>query len=467
MFETSFLKNKRVTVFGLGINMGGVGTVEFLIQQGVKEVIVTDMKSHDALQSSLAQLSKYKNITYVLGQHREEDFTSVDMVVKNPGISWTNEYIVLAQKNHIPVEMDSSIFFAYCTIPIIGITGSKGKTTTSMLIAHILRCAGKKVVCTGIEQAGVLSLLSETQEADVVVFELSSWRLSALASLHKSPHIAVLTNILPDHQNYYKTLSAYKEDKKNIFLFQKKNDIVVAFSDDEEVRDMVQDAPGEIIWFSLRDEIDGDGAWVQGDALWIRRRGKKECLLSFDQVLLRGLHNRANILASVIAGLAYGLDPQVIKQGVLSFQGVKHRLQYLGEKRGVSYYNDTTATIPEATILALQSFDKPVILIAGGSDKNLDFTLLAGEILSQTQGLILLRGDATEKIVHALREHLPNEEKNRPITIVETMAKAVEIASRSASPGDVILLSPGATSFGLFANEFDRGEQFIRAVDGL
>ncbi|PIV86024.1 MAG: UDP-N-acetylmuramoyl-L-alanine--D-glutamate ligase [Candidatus Moranbacteria bacterium CG17_big_fil_post_rev_8_21_14_2_50_41_107] len=467
MFEESFWKNKRVTVFGLGVNMGGVGTVQFLIEKGVKEVIVTDMKSRDELQTSLEKLKPYKNITYVLGQHRPEDFTHVDMVVKNPVIPWTNEYIVLAKKHHIPVEMDASIFFALCKTPIIGVTGSKGKTTTSTLIAHILEQAGKKVVRVGIEQTGVLSLLTDTLLADIVVFELSSWRLSALQNIQKSPHIAVLTNIFPDHQNYYKTMSAYKEDKENIFLFQKKNDITIASFDDRDVREMVQDAPGILVWFSTKQNIEGDGAWSDGDALWIRKQGKSEILLSFNEVLLLGEHNRSNILAGVTTALAYGLAPQVIKQGVLSFKGVKHRLQCLGEKKGVLYYNDTTATIPEAAILALHSFSQPVILIAGGSDKNMHFEHFAEEILVHTKGLILLQGNATEKIVTALRERLPDKEKKRPIIVVGTMAKAVEIASRCATSGDIILLSPGATSFGLFANEFDRGEQFIQAVEAL
>ncbi len=467
MFKESFWKNKRVTVFGLGVNMGGVGTVQFLVEKGVKEVIVTDMKSRDELNVSLEKLKKYKNITYILGQHRSEDFTNVDMVVKNPGIPWTNEYILLAKKHHIPVEMDSSIFFALCKKHIIGITGSKGKTTTSTLIAHILQQAGKKVVSVGIEQTGVLSLLKETEHTDVVVFELSSWRLSALRSVQKSPHIAVLTNIFPDHQNYYKTMSAYKEDKKNIFLFQKKNDITIASFDDGDVREMVQDTPGELIWFSTEKNVDGDGTYRKENELYFRKQGKDEKMFSFDQVKLLGEHNQSNILAGVAATLAYGLSPEIIKKGVLSFEGVKNRLQCLGEKRGVKYYNDTTATIPEAGIRALQSFNQQVILIAGGSDKNMYFGHFAKMILSHTKGLILLRGNATEKIVQEIRELLPDKEKARPIMIVETMAKAVEIASRCAENGDIVLLSPGATSFGLFANEFDRGEQFCKAVEAL
>ena len=276
MLQASFFKNKRVTVFGLGLNMGGVGTVRFLAEQGVREIIVTDIKSRAELGTSLEKLSKYKNITYILGQHRPEDFTRVDMVIKNPVIPWTNEYVKLAEKSGVPVEMDASIFFALCKAPIIGVTGSKGKTTTTTLLAHILENAGKRVVCAGIGQVGVLGMLGKVSAESVVVFELSSWRLSVLAHIKKSPPLAVLTNIYPDHLNYYKTMEAYIADKKNIFLFQKQTDTVIANFDDMEIRNMVQDAKGGIIWFSKDHEIEGDGVWMRDDALLMRKQGEKK-----------------------------------------------------------------------------------------------------------------------------------------------------------------------------------------------
>lgn len=467
MLQESFFKNKRVTVFGLGLNMGGVGTVVFLLEHGVREVIVTDIKKREELGPALEKLAKYKNITYILGQHRPEDFSHVDMVIKNPVISWTNEYIRLAQKNNIPVEMDSSIFFALCKAPIIGITGSKGKTTTSTLIAHILEKSGKKVMRIGIGQVGVLSLLKKITSDTTVVFELSSWRLSALRYMKKSPHIAVLTNIYPDHLNYYKTMADYIEDKKNIFLFQKKNDVVIANFDNEAVRDMVQDAPGLIVWFSERDEIDGDGVWLKDGMIWIRKQGESHELMPIKHRTLRGEHNQSNILSAVSTVLASGLSAKQIVSGIESFPGVEHRLEYVGESRGVQYFNDTTATIPEASLSALRSFSEPIILLAGGSDKNLQFDAFAEAIATRVKGLILFRGTATDKLILSLRKYLPDTEKNQTFTVVDSMDKAVEIASRSAEPGDIVLLSPGSASFGVFKNEFDRGEQFRRIVQSL
>ena len=463
----NFFKNKRVTVFGLGLNMGGVGTVIYLAKHGAKEIIVTDIKSREELAPALEKLASYKNITYVLGQHRPEDFTRVDMVIKNPIFPWTNEYVKLAEEHHVPVEMDSSLFFTLCPAPIIGVTGSKGKTTTATLIAHILEQAGKKVVRVGISQVGVLGTLSQITKESIVVFELSSWRLSALARLKKSPHIAVLTNIYPDHLNYYKSMKAYMADKKNIFSFQKKNDVTIANFDNALVREMVQDAPGSILFASVEQTIDGDGAWLADDTLLVSEEGKESVLLPREAVLLRGKHNIENVLLAALATLAAGLTLKEVRVGIESFSGVAHRLEKVAEKNGVAYYNDTAATIPDAAVASLRSFAEPVILIAGGSDKNLDFLSLAKEILIKPKGLILLKGEGTEKLLQALRGLLSEAEKNKKFLVVESMAKAVELASRNAKPGDIVLLSPGAASFGLFKNEFDRGEQFCKAVQSL
>lgn len=467
MIEASFFKNKRITVFGLGLNMGGVGTVRFLSEQGAREIIVTDIKSKEELGLSVAELAKYKNVTYVLGQHRPEDFTRVDMVIKNPVIPWTNDYIKLAEKSGVPVEMDSSLFLALCKAKIIGITGSKGKTTTAMLLAHILEQAGKTVVRAGISQVGVLGILSKVTSESIVVFELSSWRLSALKRIKKSPSVAILTNIYPDHLNYYKTMEAYVADKKNIFLFQKKDGLVIANADNALVREMAQDAPGSIAWFSGEHSIEGDGVWKEGEVLFARKSGKETVLLPVERIPLRGAHNIGNVLAAAGGALAVGLGMKEIGRGIESFPGIPHRLELVGEKNGVRYYNDSAATIPEAAIAALQSFTEPIIHIAGGSDKRLSFGALADAILKHSHALILFQGDATEKLIQALRERLPEEKKNQPFTVVESMEKALELACQSAKPGEVVLLSPGVASFGLFKNEFDRGDQFRKGVAAL
>ncbi len=459
--------DKRITVFGLGLNMGGVGTVAYLALQGAREIIVTDIKTKEELAPSIEKLERYKNIIWVLGQHRPEDFTTVDMVVKNPGIPWTNEYIKLAEARGIPVEMDSSLFFRRCKNPIIGITGSKGKTTTSTLIAHVLTEAKRENVSVGISQVGVLGVLDQITPESQVVFELSSWRLSALAHIRKSPAIAVLTNIYPDHQNYYHSMEAYMADKAQIFLHQKASGICIANWDNALVREMVQDAPGTVLWFSTTGRVEGDGAWLEGEVLMLSHQGKEQALLPLSDVPLRGEHNVGNVLAAALAALASGLTIAEIRSGIMNFPGVPHRLEKVAEKEGITYYNDTAATIPDAAVASLQSFTEPVILIAGGSDKQLSFDDLAREIAHRPKKLILFRGEGTDRLLLALRPLLPLEERDRHFDIVDTMAEAIRLARESAVPGDVVLLSPGTASFGLFKNEFDRGEQFRVVVKAL
>jgi UDP-N-acetylmuramoylalanine--D-glutamate ligase len=262
-------------------------------------------------------------------------------------------------------------------------------------------------------------------------------------------------------------MKAYAEDKGYIFSSQKTDDILIANLDNGFVRDMAQDAPGVLAWFSEAGPVDGDGVWHSEGMLLARVRGKESVLLPIEKVPLKGKHNIGNVLAAAGAALAAGLTVEEVRAGIESFQGVPHRLEHVAEKDGVRYFNDTAATIPEAAIAALRSFDEPVILIAGGSDKRLEFGTFADEILLRSKALILFKGAGTDKLVQALRERLPESEKEHRFVVVESMGKAVELAARGAEPGDTVLLSPGAASFGIFRNEFDRGEQFAARVNEL
>jgi UDP-N-acetylmuramoylalanine--D-glutamate ligase len=468
--ENPSLKGKRVTVFGLGLNDGGVGTVEFLAGQGVREIIVTDIKKREELAPSIKRLSSLKNITYILGQHRPEDFSRVDLVVKNPVIPWSNEYVRLAEKHGVPVEMDSSLFFAFSRNKVIGVTGSKGKTSVSSMLAHLLRTGGVPVVKVGVSQTPVLGLLGRLKPDETVVFELSSWRLSALGRKEMSPKLSIVTNIFPDHLNYYKTMSSYIRDKKYIYGFQKKGDTVILNADCDATRTMAEDAPGRVLFFSATGDLHAhDGAFFRNGIASLFFEGKESPIFSFEDVKIPGEHNRENMLAAALAAFISGVPKEKLKEGVRTFKGVPHRLELVAEKQGVTYWNDTAATIPEAAISGLQAFEgKPIILLAGGSDKNLRFDVFAKEVLERTKGIVFFEGAATEQLKHELCKIIPEEEKGDcRFEEVTTMAKAVELASRGASAGDVVLLSPGAASFGLFKNEFDRGNQFKEVVLAL
>ncbi len=456
------LKGKKITVMGLGLHGGGIGTVRFLSEAGAK-IIVTDLKSKEELKPSLEKLKGLKNIEFVLGQHRTEDFMQVDMVIKNPAASWSNKYIELALDNKIPVEMDSSLFFKLCRNQIVGVTGTKGKTTTSSLIYEILKTAGKKPIQVGIGQISVLDKLKELEKDSIVVFELSSWRLSALGRYKISPQVAVITNIYPDHLNYYKTMEDYIQDKKYICTAQKALEICVLNWDVDVLRKMETETRAQIIKISRHKISDSRAVYINGDAIYLNDGIDEKKVISLSNISLRGEHNLENILSAIGATFAAGVDLLDIKKAVSKFVGIPHRLEFVREITGIKYYNDTAATTPESAISGINSFSEPVILIGGGADKNLNMAEFAKVILEKTKDVVFLKGEATNKIIAAMKIAGSKQD----FIIVNSMAEAVDRVRELASSGDIILLSPGSASFGLFKNEFDRGDKFKELVKGL
>lgn len=459
------LKNKKITVMGLGLHGGGIGTVRFLSEMGAK-VTVTDLKSKEELAPSLEKLKDLKNISYVFQQHRPEDFTSADLIVKTPPVPWNNKHIKLALENKIPVEIDSSLFFKFCKNKIIGVTGTKGKTTTASLIYNILKLAGKNPVKVGIGQTSVLDKLRELKEDSVVVFELSSWRLSALGRAKISPQIAVFTNIYPDHLNYYASMEEYIADKKNIFLFQKKEDVCVINGDDKEMEKIKEEIRGRLVSFSRNKILQGEGVYIENENIYFNNGIDEKNIINLKDIKLAGKHNVENVMAAIAVTVSIGIKIEIIKKTLQEFSGVAHRLELVREFSGVKYINDTAATTPEASISALNSFQEPIILICGGADKNLDMAEFAKEICRKAKGAVFLKGKATEKIISTMKEIDDCLDIDK-FKIVESMEKAVELARTVSEEGDVILLSPGSASFGLFLNEFDRGDKFKEIVRHL
>ena len=463
--DLTFFKNKKITVFGLGLHGGGVGTVKFLVEHGAK-VIVTDLKTKEQLAPSLEKLKGLKNIQYVLGQHRREDFTKVDMVIKTPPVPWSDKHIKLAIESKVPVEMDSSLFFKLCKLPIIGVTGTKGKTTTATLIYEILKSTGKNPIKIGVGQVSVLDKLLLLKKDSIPVFELSSWRLSALGRAKLSPHIAVFKNIMTDHLNYYGTMEKYFQDKKYIFSNQKPKDWLVLNYDDELLKNVSSEALSQVIKFSYEPLKKSRSVFIDEDVIYLNDGIDVIKLSSVKTIPIPGRHNLSNVMAAIAAVYAWGLTASEIKKTLPQLKGVPHRLEFVREVQGVKYYNDTAATIPDAAISALSAFEKPIILIAGGTDKNLVFADFAKEISEKTKSFVLLKGNATEKLLDCLRK-ITSKEFFENIEVVGSMEEAVAIAKKKAEVGDVVLLSPGAASFGLFANEFDRGDKFREAVKKL
>lgn len=465
MIDRKWFKGKKITVMGIGLNGGGVGTIKFLSLCGAK-IIATDLKSREQLQTSLDQLKGTKDLEFVLGQHRMEDFTRADMIIKGPSVPWDEKHIVAALENKIPVEMDSSLFFKLCKNMIIGISGTKGKTTTASLIAAMLEKAEKKVAMVGIGQVSVLDRLNEIEDETMVVFELSSWRLSALGRVGISPHIAVLTNIMRDHLNYYKTMERYAKDKEYIFANQKANDWLIINNEDERLREMATKAKARLIRCAQEELRNGEAVFISEGELKINDGNDINSVLKIADISLPGEHNRIDCMLATGAAFAAGVPLADIAKVLKSFPGVLHRMEFVRELNEVKYYNDTAATIPDAAIMSLRSFDCPVVLIAGGADKELEFEFLVNEIAAKVEKVVLLAGTATEKILAQLKK-IKGEKFSQGIKIANSMEEAVQLARVIAEKGDAVLLSPGAASFGMFENEFDRGDQFREIVKNL
>ncbi|MBL7155039.1 MAG: UDP-N-acetylmuramoyl-L-alanine--D-glutamate ligase [Candidatus Portnoybacteria bacterium] len=465
--KISDFKNRKVTIIGLGLHGGGVGVAKFFSRLGAK-VLVTDLRNKEDLKESLEEL-KGESIKYVLNQHRPEDFINTDLVIRNPAVPDKSKYLEIAREHKVPIETDVGIFFELCPALIIGVTGTKGKSTVATLIAKFLTKEHGRVVLAGNIRSSVLQKLNKINKESLVVLELSSWQLAGLRPHRQSPHCAVFTNILPDHLNRYKSINEYIEDKKEILRWQKSKDYSVLNYDDKIVRNFVQGIKSQVFYYSQDNGLTSNlekgslGAFVKGDKI-IFSQQEKEVICSLDDISLRGKHNIDNVLAAVTVAKLYQVSNKSIKKVLNKFKSLEGRLELVKIINGVKYINDTTATIPEACLAALNSFpsNKHIILIAGGNDKNLDFSQLAEMINKKVKSLILLEGTATAK--------LQKEMTNSQVEIVgpfNDMKQAVSQARARTKEKDIVLLSPAATSFGLFRHEFERGEAFVKAVENL
>lgn len=425
-------KKKKVLIMGLGLHGGGVGVAKFFLKKQA-DVLITDLKSRKELKDSLTKL-KGLPIKYVLGKHRKEDFLASDLVIKNPAVPWNSKYLKIAGEK---VKTDITVFFELCKSEhIIGITGTKGKSTTATLTYLFLKEKYPSFLAGNIG-VSPLEIVDKINKDSRVVLELSSFELEGL---EKSPKTALITNILKDHLDRYETMEEYIAAKKNIFKYQKSKDILVLNYDNKITRSFKKEARGKVFFFS--------------------QKAKKDCYLSKDTIYFKGTPvskagnlNLSNLLAAISLARLSGVSVKKIRKVLSSFKGVPGRQEFIAEKRGVKYYNDTTATMPDAVIEALERFKNP-ILIAGGVDKGLDYSLLSEKIEKKAKHLILLPGTAS----------LILKKKVKNAFLVSSMKEAVKKAASLAEKGDSVILSPGAASFNLFKNEFDRGDKFKEEV---
>ncbi len=431
-------KDKKVLIFGLGLNQGGVGSAKFFASQGAK-VRVTDLKKAEILKPSLEQLKQFSNIEYTLGEHKNSDIDWADLIIKNPAVKPDNQYVKYALQKGKEIKMDMDIFLEFVSpLQLIGVTGTKGKSTTSSLIYELLKNIGKDVVFAGNIGISVLETIPYIKNGTLVVLEISSFQLESFDRKRVSPKWAVVTNITPDHLNYYSSMEEYITAKRVIakyqtaddFLFIRKNDPITTKPE------FLDGLKGQIIYFS-KDDLS---------------KGFKPTLL--------GEHNLENIAASYQVGNIFGINSERLQQTLTTFKGIPFRMEQIKVWNGVRIINDTAATSPESGIKSIQTFPN-CILICGGMNKKMDYTKYAQVVDKNTKMVFFLEGDSTEEIKRLM--------KNKDL-IKETynnLEKLLTDVKTDVKPDDVILFAPSATSFNLFQNEFDRGRRFNKAVEKI
>ena len=468
--ELSDLAGLRVTVMGLGLNGGGLASAAFFASHG-SVVTVTDMKDEASLAASIKALEGLP-IRYVLGRHDLADFEGADLVIKNPAVRPDSPYLKAARC----LETDISVFLRLSKAPVIAVTGSKGKSTVSSALYHGFVASGRKAFLGGNITVSPLSFIAGTTAETPVVLELSSWQLADLKGLGVlKPRVAVLTSMMPDHMNRYSSMEEYMADKRLIYADQDPSCYLVANRDDEWNRSFAAEARATTAWYADRAPGAAGGGPAGGPAAWLEEgtgRGlfsatgeavRAEEILPAE-LLVPGSHNRKNLLGAALALRLSGLAALEVSKAMAGFGGVEHRLERFATKDGVAWFNDSAATIPQAVAAALGSFEGPVVLITGGTDKNLDFEP-ARSAYRKPKAVILLAGSGTDKLRALLdADSIPYE---GPFTELDP---AIRAAMAVARPGDTVLLSPGCTSFGMFLHEFDRGNKFkerARALLGL
>ncbi|HHT9137309.1 MAG TPA: UDP-N-acetylmuramoyl-L-alanine--D-glutamate ligase [Candidatus Wunengus sp. YC60] len=455
-------KNKKITVMGLGLFGGGVGVAQFLARQGA-HVTVTDLRNVTELSPSLKQLEGLP-ISYKLGGHHEEDFTNADMVIVNPAVPKNSKFIQIARNNHVTIDTEINIFFKLCPAPIIGITGSNGKSTTTTLSGKILQETTRKTWIGGNIGKSLLGSLEEMKPTDVVVLELSSFQLEELNNTKKSPHISVVTNISPNHLDRHANMDEYIQAKKAIVLHQNSGDCAILNYDDPELRRWEKDCKGHVLWYSAKQAL-ANGAFIKNNDLVISVNGQNTAIPCVSSVKIPGIHNLQNVLAASCAAYLAGARKQHIEKAVTTFTGLEHRLEFVREVNGVKYYNDSKATTPESSIAAIVAFQAPVILIAGGYDKGSSFREFAEACARNTKSVVLI-GKTAGKINELILEKKGKKE-TPSVCLQKTFEEAFLQANALAKAGDVVLLSPACASYDMFINYEHRGRQFKDMVQAL
>ena len=457
------VRGKKVTVVGLGIE--GVDLVRYLAAQGA-QVTASDARTPDRLVHRLKELDGVP-VRFSLGQNAVADTVSADAVFVSQGVPLDIPALQAARGKGIPLSSMTRLFLELCPGPVVGITGSNGKTTATRLVGDMFAAAGRPHAVGGNIGVGLLGLLEDLMPETWVVVEISHTQLELIG---RSPHVACVLNITPNHLDRY-GWADYVDLKGRILAHQSTGDLAILNYDNEVTRKMAEGAAGEVLFFALEAGHPGDGAFLRDGVVICRRGGRESPVLKAADVPLRGRHNMENVTAAVAVGAACGLSPSDMASAIRAYRPAPHRLELVSNVDGADYYDDSIATTPERTLAGLRSFEEPVVLLLGGREKHLPLEEMATEACRRCRAVVVF-GEAAPVLDEALRaasQDLPHEERT-PVLKTGPLAEAVSAAHSVARPGDVVLLSPACTSFDAFENFEQRGEAFrglVLAFDRL
>lgn len=444
---------KKIAVLGLGVE--GEDIVKFLIKHETEDITVFDQKSAKEL-GAIHQRLKCLISNFKLGpDYLKDGLAGFDVIFRSPAFRRFLPEIIKAEKRGAIISSTTKLFFDLCPGKIIGVTGTKGKGTTATLIYQILKEAKKKVFLAGNIGQPMLTLLPKLTKESWVVLELSSFQL---IDMIKSPHLAIVLFISSEHLDYHKDTNEYIQAKANIVRYQNKNDLAVLNADNQISSSFASLTPGRIYCFSRVRKVNG--GYIRNKKIFLFDK----LIGSVKKLQLRGVHNWDNVCAAITGASLTGASLKSIKNTIFSFRGLEHRLEFVRKVNDISFYNDSFSTTPETAIAAIRSFDQPIILIAGGSEKGSDYTQLGKEITQSSVKSLILIGEMAKKIKKVVQEAgFQGKIIYKPGRIREIVAQAFTEAEK----GDIVLLSPGCASFDMFKNYKDRGVQFKKYVKAL
>ncbi len=453
------IRGKKVAFIGAGVSHKAL--IPQFVEMGAQVTLCDKKKSLEEFGPT-GQMLRELGVNLSLGDDYMNGFAGQDIIMRTPGFEYYTPQLQAALQAGTQVTSEMELFFEYCPCKMVAVTGSDGKTTTTSLIAAMLEAAGRTVHLGGNIGRALLPILDTVQPEDVAVVELSSFQL---ISMRRSPDVAVVTNVTPNHLDHHKDMQEYVDAKRNILLYQQPGSRQVLGFENEISRSMQSDCKGTQVWFTRLHDTD-NGAFLRKDGmLCMAEQGTVTPVVHKDQVKLRGLHNIENLLAAMAA--VWGMVPvEQIAKIASTFTGVEHRIEPVRCLDGVQWYNDSIGTSPTRTIAGLRSFDQKLILIAGGYDKHIPYEPLAPEILAHVKTLVLM-GATAPRIEEALRAHPDFGKTDLTILHADSMEQAVQLAKDASHPGDEVILSPASASFDLYPNFEERGKHFKRLVNAL